>query len=279
MSYKTPKFVVFLNLGPDNGFDDDFLAAKFAAPLGTPWAVSSVKMSVQDLGLPVLGDVSCQIVRRHDPSDPAVQMSSIKVRTQVPMSHLVRSIDEDLRHGWELLSVERSLRSDVPSGSESVPDMESVLDKVASAGKLPPGNIDLNLLPESSHRQLKTLSEARLARALELLAYAVHFGKTHPGGACCDLDDPRGPVFLGGVLPSTRGSKMLIEAAGHISKVKILTLSPYHVLAVKGFDPAGRCVNFSVVCPKTAHRMSSRALPLTAALAAVLAVLKCMPQA
>ena len=53
-------------------------------------------------------------------------------------------------------------------------------------------------------------------RALELLAWSVHFGKTHSGSAYCDLEDPHSPVCLGGVLPSSLGSYMLVEAAGHV---------------------------------------------------------------
>jgi len=41
-NYKTPKFIAFLTLRPDGGVEDDFLAAKFATPVGTAWAVSSV---------------------------------------------------------------------------------------------------------------------------------------------------------------------------------------------------------------------------------------------
>jgi len=238
-------------------------------------------MSMQGLGLPVLGDVTCQIVRRRDLSDPAVPMASIKTRMQVPMSHLVRSVDESLQSGWEVLSTERAIRRSGYSGPNAEtlpPDMRSVQDELAKAGKLPPGNLDLDSLPTPTANTLKGLSEPRLKRALVLLAHAVHFGKTHPGGACCDLDDPLGPVCLGGVLPSSPGLKMFMEAAGHSSQVKTLTMSPYHVLEARGYAPAGHCVNLSVVCPKTALRMAARSLPLTAALAAVLAVLSCMPR-
>ena len=278
--YKTLKFVAFLTLRPDGGFDDDYLAAKFSTPVGTAWAVSSIKMSMQDLGLPVLGDVTCQIVRRRNLADPTVPMASIKTRKQVPMGHLVWQVDAGLQLGWDVLSTHRAIRRSgiYVTNAEPLPNMRSVSDELAKAGKLPPGNLDLDSLPTPTHDKLKTLSEPRLKRALTLLAHAVHFGKTQPGGACCDLDDPLGPVCLGGVLPSSPGLKMFMEAAGDSSQIKTLNLSPYHVLAVRGYAPAGHCVNLSVVCPKTAFKLAARSLPLTAALAAVLSVLKCMPQ-
>jgi len=70
---------------------------------------------------------------------------------------------------------------------------------------------------------------------------------------------------------------MFMTTDGQISRVTVTNMNPYHVLAVRGYIPADRGINLSVICPKTAVKLASQATPVTAAMAAILAVLACMP--
>jgi len=165
-------------------------------------------MSMSDLGLPVHGDVACKIVRRLDLPDPAEKMPLIKASSQVEMLKLLQSVDEDLARGWDEMCAGRTVRrpaATVTSAASQPRDLKSLMGELAKTGRLPELELDLGHLSETTTAALKTLSEPRLKRALELPAWAVHYGRNHLGGVCCDLDDAKGSVCLGGVLPATRG--------------------------------------------------------------------------
>ena len=105
-----------------------------------------------------------------------------------------------------------------------------------------------------------------------LLAWVVH--SAAGGSACCDLDDANGPVYLGGALPSTGGLNMFIAMGqGTDGGVVVTTLTPYHVLAVRGYVPPDR-VNLSTLAPKMAPRAANATTPSTAAMACILACLR-----
>ena len=76
--------------------------------------------------------------------------------------------------------------------------------------------------------------------------------------ACCDLDAVRGPIYLGGALPDTRGLKMFIAPClerGRWATVQsvFVKMSPYHILAARGFPQPGR-INLSTLGPQPAGR-------------------------
>ena len=91
------------------------------------------------------------------------------------------------------------------------------------------------------------------------------------------MDDAKGPFFLGGALPDTCGHNLLIRMDGPTSTgtAVVKTLTPYHVLAVRGYLPPG-VVNLSLLAPKTAHRVAGGAMPSTAAMACLLACMRAL---
>ena len=116
------------------------------------------------------------------------------------------------------------------------------------------------------------LLAAQLKRPVVLLAWvARHRSEAGAEGACCDLDDDTGP-FLLGALPKTSGLKMHIAVPSRGSlAVKVLT--PYHILAVRGYVPPDR-VNLAILPLKTAHRAACGTMPTTAAMACILACMR-----
>ena len=81
------------------------------------------------------------------------------------------------------------------------------------------------------------------------------------------MEDAKGPFFLGGALPDTCGQHLLIRMDGSTSTraVVVKTLTPYHVLAVRGYLTPG-VVNLYLLAPKAAHRVAGGAMPTTAAM-------------
>ena len=255
--------VVAMVMPVEGGDVDEELKTAF----GTTWQVSSVKQVAGSIGLPVRGDLALRFIRASDCSaDPARLLSTVRSETVVPMINLLKLVDDCLERGWNLLSAGGNGSSKTP------PDLKAAIDDVTRTGRLPACDLAAHSLPDAV---VKTLSAVQLRRAVSCLAWAVHHCDT--SGVSCDLDDAKGPFFLGGVLPDTCGLKMLIRMGGSTSTgtAVVKTLTPYHVLAVRGFLPPG-VVNLSLLAPKTAHRVAGGAMPTTAAMACVLACMRAL---
>jgi len=235
--------------------------------LGSTWEVSSVVKVMGSVGLPLRGDIACCFARRTTVADPARILGPLQAGSVVPMINLLKTVNDSLEQGWSVLCA-----ADESKTSQTVPpaDLKSVVSDVAKTGRLPACDLDSYTLPAE---EFKTLSDLQMRRAVALLVWVVHHGSM--AGACCDLDDATGPIFLGGALPTTGGLKMFIALSGASGGIIAKTLTPYHILAVRGYVPPD-CINLSVLAPKTAHRAAGRATPATAAMACILACMRAL---
>ena len=269
------KVVAMMMPAESGGALDEDLKIAF----GANWEVSSVVKATGSLGLPVRGEIAFRFVRAVGRTDPAQFLGRLQAGSVVPMSILLETVKPSLEQGWKLLCADGK----TPTKTTVIQPLQSVIDFVSKTGGLPACDLDQYGFPDAEWNEL---SSAQMRRAVVLLSWAV-FAKTAEG-ACCDLDDATGPIFLGGALPNTGGLKMFIvfpaysaeqpspaglcRTAGPVS-LAVKTLTPYHVLAARGYAPPGR-VNLSTLAPRTAHRAAGAAMPTTAAVACVLACMQ-----
>jgi len=234
---------------------------------GANWEVSSVVKVTGSLGLPVRGEIAFHFVRAVGHADPAQFLGPLQAGSVVPMYILLKNVQPSLEQGWKSLYA----GDQTPTKKPVIQPLQSVIDFVSKTGGLPACDLHQYGFPDA---EWKALSSAQMRRAVELMSWAA-FAKTTEG-ACCDLDDATGSIFLGGALPSTGGLKMFIVfhkvEMGSPVDHEVKTLTPYHVLAVRGYAPER--VNLSTLAPKTAHRAAGAAMPTTAAAACVLACMR-----
>ena len=257
MSVAQPRIVVVLAVGAHN---ED----RLKTTVGSGWEVSSVIKRAGSLGLPLRCEIAFHFLRRPGTTDPAQFLSNVDSATVVPMKQLLKSVEPSLEEGWDLISA-KTRETLEPE------DEKTVVAEVAKNLHLP--GRDADLVPYSFPPSVwAKLSPARKRRAVGLLAWAVH--SAEGGSACCDLDAARGAIYMEAALPDTGGLKMFLAvrrtAAGSLVAK---TLSPYHILAVRGYAQPGQ-VNLSTLGPAVAQRAAEAAMPAPAATAAILAVIR-----
>ena len=235
--------------------------------LGSGWEASSLNKREGSMGLPLRGEIAVHFLRQAGDTDPSQFLSAFLAAGVVPMEELLKSVDPGREEGLELLWPKKT--------KMQTPEPEkSVIAEVAKSGHLPLSESDLApySFPSSMWAEL---SKAQKRRAVLLLAWAV---RSEAGeSACCDLDAVRGPIYLGGALPDTRGLKMFIAPSlerGRQATVQsvFVKMSPYHILAARGF-PQGR-INLSTLGPRKAKRVAEAAMPTTTAMGCILAAMR-----
>ena len=175
------------------------------------------------------------------------------------MEVLLKSVEPALESGWDSFSAKRQLTVDPEDQASVVAEVVEIMAVPEIAKNMPyqfQDTVWSQLLP--SHKR----------RAVALLAWAAHVG----GSACCDLD--AGPVYSAAALPATTGPKMFIAVGGGAADgVVVKILSPYHLLAVRGYAQPGR-INLSTLADACAQRAAEAAVPAMAATACILAVMR-----